>query len=75
MSTDDDVNEADRLEQEMPPARDEREARPIPPDAPDADVFEQQLPVVDEQERTGIDAERTEPVSDDEDWASTSSGG
>ncbi len=58
----------------MPPARDERELRPIPPDAPDADVLEQQLPVVEEQETTGIDAERTEPVAD-EDWASTATGG
>ncbi|MDA8317696.1 MAG: hypothetical protein M0010_21405 [Actinomycetota bacterium] len=74
MSPADDVNEADRLEQDMPPARDEREERPIPPDAPDADVLEQQLPVVEGQETTGLDAERTEPVSD-EDWASTSSGG
>ena len=74
VSPGDDVNEADRLEQGMPPARDEREERPIPPDAPDADVLEQQLPVVDEHETTGIDAERTEPVSD-EDGAPTSSGG
>lgn len=70
----DEVNEADLLEQEAPPARDERELRPIPPDAPDADVIEQQLPVVDEREATGIDAERTEPVPD-EDWAPTSPGG
>jgi hypothetical protein len=73
VSPGDDVNEADRLEQQMPPARDERELRPIPPDVPDADVLEQQLPLVEEQETTGIDAERTEPLGD-EDWASTSSG-
>lgn len=69
----DDVPEADRLEQEMPSARDQRDLLPIPPDAPDADVLEQKLPVVEEGESVGIDAERTEPVSDD-DWASTSSG-
>jgi hypothetical protein len=69
----DDVNEADRLEQQMPAARDERDLRAIPPDAPEADVLEQQLPLVEEQETAGIDAERTEPVAD-EDWESTASG-
>lgn len=68
------ANEADRLEQAMPPTRDERDVHPIPPDAPDADVLEQELPVVEDSEESGIDAERTEPVADD-DWASTSSGG
>lgn len=67
------VNEADRLEQEMPPARDERGLHPIPPDAPDADVFEQELPIVADGEMAGIDAERTEPISD-EDWASGTPG-
>lgn len=69
----DDVNEADRLEQEMPTTRDAREHHSIPPDAPDADVLEQELPIVEDEETTGVDAERTEPISDD-DWASTSSG-
>jgi len=64
----DEVNEADRLEQEAEATRDERELRPIPPDAPDADVVEQILPVVEDAEAPGLDAERTEPVSDD-DWA------
>jgi len=70
----DDVNEADRLEQEMPPARDERESNPIPAEAPDADVLEQERPLVEDGGSAGIDAERTEPLSDD-DWASTSSDG
>ncbi len=69
----DEVPEADRLEQEMPTARRGRDFHPIPPDAPDADVLEQELPVAEEGERVGIDAERTEPFSDD-DWATTSSG-
>lgn len=70
----DDVNEADRLEQESPPARDERGRQPIPPDAPAEDVLEQELPVVESADAAGLDAERVEPVSDD-DWASTSSEG
>lgn len=74
MPSADEVNEADRIEQEMPPGRDERERHPIPPDAPDADVLEQELPLVENSEPAGLDAERTEPVSDD-DWSSTSSGG
>ena len=74
MAPSDDVPEADRLEQEMPPTRDGRDLHPIPPDAPDADVLEQELPVVEEGEEAGIDAERTEPISDDE-WSPTSSGG
>jgi hypothetical protein len=69
----DDIPEADRLEQEAPATRDERDHRPIPPDVPDADVLEQELPLVEEDETVGIDAERTEPVSD-EDWTSTPAG-
>ncbi len=64
------VNEADRLEQETPPVRDERELHPVPPDAPDADVLEQELPVVEEGRESGLDAERVEPVSDDG-WATS----
>jgi hypothetical protein len=71
----DEVNDADRLEQEMPAARDGREHHRIPPDAPDADVLEQELPLLEEEGGTeGLDAERTEPVADEE-RASTSSGG
>lgn len=66
----DPVPEADRLEQEMPVTRDEREARAHPPDAPDADVLEQELPLVEEEEPQPLDAERSEPVSDDG-WAAT----
>lgn len=73
MAPTDEVPEADRLEQGMPPARAERDLHHIPPEAPDADVLEQELPLVDESETAGIDAERTEPVSDD-DWESTASG-
>jgi hypothetical protein len=71
MAPTDEVPEADRLEQETPSARAVRGHPRIPPDAPDADVLEQELPLVDEDEIRGIDAERTEPVSDD-DWAATS---
>ena len=74
MPTADEANEADRLEQEMPPARDERDLHPIPPDAPDADVLEQEQPLVEDGTEIGIDAERTEPVADD-DWAATSTSG
>ncbi len=71
MAPTDEVPEADRLEQETP-AQGGRAHRRVPPDAPEADVLEQELPLVDEGEVRGIDAERTEPVSDDE-WAATSS--
>lgn len=71
MAPTDEVPEADRLEQETP-AQVERAPRHVPPDAPEADVLEQELPLVDEGEVRGIDAERTEPVADDE-WAATSS--
>jgi hypothetical protein len=69
-----DVPEADRLEQAMPAGREARDLHPIPPDAPDADVLEQELPVAEDAETVGIDAERTEPLAD-EDWASTAPGG
>ena len=65
------VPEADRLEQEMPPARDERENHPVPPEAPEADVLEQEMPTALSGEETGIDAERIEPVAD-EDWVTAS---
>ncbi len=71
MAPTDEVPEADRLEQDTQAARTERGHRRIPPDAPDVDVLEQELPLVEEGETRGIDAERTEPVSDD-DWAATS---
>ncbi len=73
MGPHDDVPEADHLEQEMPRPEAEPDSHRIPPEAPDADVLEQERPLVDEGEPVGIDAERTEPVPDDE-WASTSSG-
>lgn len=67
MSPTDPVPEADHLEQEMPQERDERELRPIPPDAPDADVLEQELPASEVEDETGgLDAERIEPLSDDD---------
>lgn len=66
MAPKDPVPEADHLEQEMPAERDERHLHPIPPDAPDADVFEQELPVAETTDGSrGLDAERIEPVSDD----------
>ncbi len=73
MGTHDDVPVADHLEQEAPPLEAQRDSHRIPPEAPDADVLEQERPLVDEGKAVGLDAERTEPVSDDE-WASTSSG-
>jgi hypothetical protein len=72
MARGDDVPEADRLEQETPVGA-ERDLHPLRPDAPDADVLEQEAPLLEECAAAGIDAERTEPVSD-EDWAATSSG-
>ena len=60
------VPEADRLEQEMPPARDEREGHPVPPEAPEADVLEQETPVELSEGETGIDAERIEPLGDED---------
>lgn len=74
----DPVPEADRLEQETPASPDATAAgprhgdHPLPPDAPDADVLEQELPLVEGVQSGGIDAERTEPVSD-EDWAADGS--
>lgn len=70
----DPVPEADRLEQQMPQERDVPgpqgktvlHRRPI--EAPEADVYEQDLPVAGRVESPGIDAERSEPVADD-DWA------
>lgn len=67
----DPVPEADRLEQDMPPARDEVERRPVPPDTPEADAIEQAMPRgVTDAEPSGMDAERIEPV--DEDWETSS---
>ncbi len=74
----DPVPEADRLEQETLAAPDATAAgprhgdHPVPPEAPDADVFEQELPLLEGDQPVGIDAERTEPVSD-EDWAADGS--
>jgi hypothetical protein len=68
----DPVPEADRLEQETPPSHDPREGHPLPADAPDADVLEQELPVADDEESAALDAERIEPVSDDDRSATAS---
>jgi hypothetical protein len=73
----DPVPEADRLEQDTPASPDAGAGprhgdHPLPPDAPDADVFEQELPLLEDDQSVGIDAERTEPVSD-EDWATEGS--
>jgi hypothetical protein len=62
------VPEADRLEQEMPTVADRRDAHSPSDDAPEADAYEQELPLVDPPSPGGTDAERSEPVSDDE-WA------
>lgn len=67
MARSDPVPEADHIEQQIPSERDERDVHPIPPDAPDADVLEQEIPASEvEDESEGIDAERVEPVSDDD---------
>jgi len=55
----------------MPPSRDAREEHPVPPEAPEADVIEQALPITADEEPSGIDAERVEPISDD-DWGTPS---
>jgi hypothetical protein len=69
----DPVPEADRLEQVMPPARDERDRHPVPPDTPEADAIEQAMPrSVTEAESSGVDAERIEPVDDDRETSSGS---
>jgi hypothetical protein len=69
-----DVPHADRRDQEMAPSpRDERDLQRILLDASDADLLEQELPVAEEPGARGIDAERTEPVPED-DWGSTSPG-
>lgn len=60
------VPEADHLEQEMPTTREERDDNPVPPEAPEADVLEQAQPVTSEEAPSGIDAERVEPVDDEE---------
>lgn len=62
----DPVPEADREEQELPPTPDPRAGHPHPEELPEADVLEQEVPVVDvPPSPPGIDAERTEEA---EDW-------
>lgn len=69
----DPVPEADRLEQEMPPdpdaldVRGSTRIRPLPLEATEADVIEQELPLAEDVLPHGVDAERSESTSD-EDW-------
>lgn len=58
------VPEADREEQERPPSADLRAGHPHPADRPEADVLEQEQPVVDVEPPPGVDADRSE----EEDW-------
>lgn len=58
------VPEADREEQDQPPSLDPRAGHPHPPDRPEADLLEQEQPVVDVGPPSGVDAERSE----EEDW-------
>lgn len=53
----------------MPDVPDERgtvSAHRLPPEAPEADVIEQDLPLSEDIERPGIDAERHEPIADED---------
>jgi hypothetical protein len=65
----DPIPEADRQEQETPRDADLRFRRAHVPDEPEADVVEQDLPVVEveEDELLAVDGERIEPVHD-ADW-------
>lgn len=63
--------EADRQEQEIPAPQDPRPVHNHPAEVPDADALEQETSVAETDVPVGIDAEREEPVSDD-DWGATS---
>lgn len=58
----DQVPEADREEQELPPTPDPRQGHVHPDDRPEADVLEQELPVTEPEPEPapGMDAERRE---------------
>jgi hypothetical protein len=64
---DESATEADRSEQREPGAADPRRGHRHPLDEPEADVLEQELPAADGGDApTGLDADRVEPVDDDE---------
>jgi hypothetical protein len=66
--TPDAVPEADRLEQGTPSVPDERFNRLHPPDRPEADVLEQEIPIREfPEDQTGLDEDRIEPL-DEVDW-------
>jgi hypothetical protein len=58
----------DDVEEPVAPAgADPRRGHPHPPDEPEADLLEQELPADDDVDApTGLDAERVEPLDDDE---------
>jgi hypothetical protein len=61
------VPEADRQEQELPADPDPRRGHDHPPEEPEADVLEQEIPAADDDAGpAGVDAERVEPLDDEE---------
>ena len=66
-TTDDAVPEADRLEGRTPSEPDLRFSRVHSAERPEADVLEQEMPVVEIGEiPTGVDEARLEPIDEDE---------
>lgn len=61
------VPEADRQEQETPAEGDPRRGHRHPAEEPEADVLEQEVPAAEVEEgESGLDAERVEPVDEEE---------
>jgi hypothetical protein len=69
VTTNDPVPEADRLEQDLPADKEQRRDHRPHAEAAEADAYEQELPLSDAGADSGIDAERREPLGDDEDTA------
>lgn len=67
VTTNDPVPEADRLEQEVPAQPEDRPNHRSHAEASEADAFEQELPLSESPTDRGIDAERSEPLDDEED--------
>lgn len=60
------VPEEDPLEHRPARGRDAWDEHRLPPDASDADAFEQDLPLGVDEGNPGIDAERIEPFDDED---------
>lgn len=61
------VPDADRREQELSADPDPRRGHDHPPEEPEADVLEQEIPAADgDAGPVGVDAERVEPLDDEE---------